>query len=230
MREIAVLMARVTLSRARSDSEPSCRGLPPSPVAAVSSRTRKSFSARSRLARSVSCHGFGFGEFLVEAGEALPVGGSGLLVEDVVGGCSGRVVQAVGVPLCWPGRGGRAGGGREPDQFHRGQLAAGVTDEQVQVPQAQAVRHAGDGVRVADEPEIVLPVQGDGALSWSGWSGWSRTASSLVMPQSAAMARASASAAEAAGRSRDLRAASAAARTRAGCARAWAGRQAAGGS
>jgi len=34
MREIAALMARVTLSRARSDSEPSCRGRPPSPVAA----------------------------------------------------------------------------------------------------------------------------------------------------------------------------------------------------
>ena len=89
-------MARVTLSRARSDSEPSCRGRPLSPVAAVSSRTRKSFSARSRLARSVSCHSPAFGEFLVEAGEALPVGGPGLPVEDVVGGCAGRIVQAVG--------------------------------------------------------------------------------------------------------------------------------------
>jgi hypothetical protein len=57
----------------------------------------------------------------------------------------------------------RVGGGREPDQFHRGQLAAGVTDEQVQVPQAQAVRHPDAGVRVTDEPEIVLPVQGEGA-------------------------------------------------------------------
>src|SRR5262249_1944659 len=53
---IADLMARVTLSRARSDSAPRRRGLPPSPVAAASSRTRKSFSARRRLARSVSCH------------------------------------------------------------------------------------------------------------------------------------------------------------------------------
>ena len=39
---------------------------------------------------------FGLGEFLVEVGQALPVGGSGLPVEDVAGGGSGRVVQAVG--------------------------------------------------------------------------------------------------------------------------------------
>ena len=107
---------------------------------------------------------FGLGEFLVEVGQALPVGGSGLPVENVAGGGSGRIVQAVG----WCRGAGQAGAGAgraggEPDQFHRGQLAAGVTDEQVQVPQAQAVRHPGAGVRVADEPEIVLPVQGEGA-------------------------------------------------------------------
>src|SRR5690348_12938820 len=52
----------------------------------------------------------GLGEFLVEAGEPLPVGGSGLLVEDLVGPGPGCVVQSV---FRWC-RGGRAGGGREP--------------------------------------------------------------------------------------------------------------------
>ena len=96
------------------------------------------------------------------------------------------------------GRGtGRAGGG-ELDQFQGGQLPAGVADEQVQVAQAQAVGYPGDGVREADEPEVVLAVQGEDVAGLAGWPGWSRTASSLVMPQSAAMARASASAAAAA--------------------------------
>ena len=58
---------------------------------------------------------------------------------------------------------GRAGGGGELDQFQGGQLPAGVADEQVQVAQAQAVRYPGDGVREADEPEIVLAVQGEDA-------------------------------------------------------------------
>ena len=35
-----------------------------------------------------------------------------------------------------------------------------MADEQVQVAQAQAVRDPGDGVGEADEPEIVLPMQG----------------------------------------------------------------------
>jgi hypothetical protein len=37
----------------------------------------------------------GFGEVLVEGGQALPVGGPGLLVEDVVGWCSRCGVQPV---------------------------------------------------------------------------------------------------------------------------------------
>ena len=53
----------------------------------------------------------GFGEFLVQGGQALPVGRPGLLVEDLVSPGSGRVVQPV---FCY--RGGRAGRGREPDQ------------------------------------------------------------------------------------------------------------------
>src|SRR6185369_3895618 len=49
----------------------------------------------------------GVGEFLVEGGEALPVGRPGPLVEDLVGPGSGRVVQPV---FCC--RGGRAGRSR----------------------------------------------------------------------------------------------------------------------
>jgi hypothetical protein len=101
----------------------------------------------------------GFGEVLVEGGEALPLSVPGLLIDYVVGWRSGHVVQVVG--QCY--RAGRAGGGGELDQFQGGQVPAALADEQVQVAQAQAVRHPRDGVREADEPEIVIAAQREAA-------------------------------------------------------------------
>ena len=60
-------------------------------------------------------------------------------------------------PRWRPGRW-RPRAGRVPLLAHSS--PAGVTDEQVQIPQAQAVRHTGASVPVANEPEVVLPVQG----------------------------------------------------------------------
>src|SRR5262249_50411574 len=67
---------------------------------------------------------FGLGQLLLQAGEAVPVGGPGLLVEDLIGRGRGQVAQAVGVT--GQAGAGSAGGGRELDEFQGGQLTAGV--------------------------------------------------------------------------------------------------------
>ena len=84
------------------------------------------------------------GELLVELGEAAPVGGPGLRVEDAVDSGFGHVVQIAAL-----NRGaGHAGSGCELGQLQGDQLAAGVADQQVQVPQARAVRHPGEEIAV----------------------------------------------------------------------------------
>jgi hypothetical protein len=104
------------------------------------------------------------GEFGVEFGQAVPVGGPGLRVEDVVGGRPGHVVQiAVLDPGGGAPSGGAPGGGGELHQFQGGQLTAGVADEQVQVAQAEAVRRPDHRVTVADQPVVAVTVQGQGA-------------------------------------------------------------------
>ena len=141
------------------------------------------------------------GEFLVEVGQALPVGGPGLPVEDVTGGGAGGIVQAVGVRP----RAGQAWAGPAAAASRTSSTAASSRPGlRTSRSMYRRPRLSGTRVRASAKPTSQKSSSRSRVSALpgrSGWSCWPRTASSLVMPQSVAMVRASASAAAAAGRS-----------------------------